>query len=101
MSERIGRKNDDRYVLTPDMERELQNDIDNGQHTRKELSKKYNVSISKIWQMCNPTQHKKNYETRKEYQKGGKYYDREKHRADQKRYRDKLKGLNENKDEDS
>lgn len=95
---KVGRKNDDRYALTPEMERELQNDIDNGLMTRKELQLRYKVSKSKIWQMCNPKKHKKNYSARKEFQKGGKYYDREKHALEQQKYRKKLKDLNEKED---
>lgn len=94
---KMDREVDDRYVLTPQMEMELQNDIDAGILTRKELGIKYKVSKSKIWQMCNPKQHKKNYEARKDFQKGGRYYDREKRRKDQARYRKKLKELNETK----
>lgn len=95
------REHDDRYVLTPEMERELQNDIDAGILTRKELGKKYKVSKSKIWQMCNPEKHKKNYEARKAFQKGGRYYDKEKHSKDQAKYREKLRRLNEGKSEES
>lgn len=91
------REQDDRYILTSEMERELQNDIDNGLLTRKELAKKYNVSSSKIWQMCNPEKHKKNYEARKKFQKGGRYYDKDKSTKKQQRYREKLKELNESK----
>ena len=76
------------------MERELQNDIDNGILSRKELVKKYSVSPSKIWQMCNLKQHARNYKARKKFQKGGKYYDKEKHGEQQRAYREKLKGLN-------
>ena len=93
MRKTLGRDKDDRYLLTEETERELQNDIDNGTLTRKELAAKYKVSPSKIWQMCNPLQHARNYKARKKFQKGGKYYNKEKHQEAQVRYREKLKGL--------
>lgn len=84
---KIGRENDGRYALTPEQEKELTFDVAEGVLSRKEIGLKYGISISKVWQLFNPEQHKKNVEANKKNQP--KYYDTKANTDAQRKHREK------------
>lgn len=82
---------DARFKLTVEQEIELDNDINDGILTRKEIQDKYGLSKSRVWQLFNKKKNKQNEKIRIAKQK--KLYDKEKQLEAQRKYRAKLKEL--------
>ena len=79
--------NDGRFTLSPDREKELLAELALKKKSRKQLSREYGVSKTKIWNLCNPEKAEKNYQKRKK--QGNPYYTKEKQREYMARYRAK------------